>query len=84
MIFRYAHIKQPVKQFPAENICNDYQMGRCNRSNCRFKHVAKDQDPTKDVCKDFQLGRCTRDKCRCRNVTDFTCFTLFIANARKK
>ena len=39
MIFRYAHIKQPVKQFPAENICNDYQMGRCNRSNCRFKHT---------------------------------------------
>ena len=53
-------------------VCRDFLVGRCNRSNCRYVHSAEAKvaetrqrsDGSSDVCKDFLNGRCNRTMCR--------------------
>jgi len=53
-------------------VCRDFMVGRCFRTNCRYLHsmeaknaeVTVSSGPSSDICKDFLNGKCNRPVCR--------------------
>jgi len=53
-------------------ICRDFLVGKCNRTNCRYVHsleakmadMNQRSNASADVCKDFLNGKCNRAVCR--------------------
>ena len=55
--------------------CWDFQKGRCNWTNCRFKHVKLQPSlvtGTGRICWDFQQGKCKRPHCTYCKAMDRT------------
>ena len=65
---RYAHVRPPAKQMDFSEPCADFQKGKCNRSNCRFQHIRKDDDKSIQLCHDYQTGECSLSLYVCDNL----------------